>query len=740
MSNLRFGLVVLGLAVFSSVVRPDEKDKATERPPLKTAEQIAEAVRQSVVVITVEGRDGKRFGLGSGFVVSADGLIATNLHVIDEARPIQVQLADGSKHEVTTVHATNRVQDLAIIRIAARDLTPLELGDSDQLKDGQPIVAVGNPRGLTHSVVVGVVSGRREVDGRQMIQLAVPIEQGNSGGPFFDMHGRVQGLLTIKSLVTANLGFAVPINALKPLLHKPNPIPMARWLTIGALDPEEWKPLFGARWRQRAGHIHVDGQGTGFGGRSLCLYQRPLPAMPFEVAVSVKLDDESGAAGLVFHADGGDKHYGFYPTGGKLRLTRFEGADVFTWKILKDEPSPHYRPGEWNTIKVRIEKDKLRCFVNDHLQFESDDTGLAPGQVGLAKFRHTKAEFKNFRVAREIPPDAVPAELMKRLAGRLQDLVPDGPPAPRLVDSLAPEGPQAVAALRQRAQLLEAQAAHLRRLAQAVHQKRVQDELLKVLSVREDQIDLLHAALLIARLDNDELDVDLYRREVERMAREAVRDLPGDADDKTKLAALVKYLFHERGFHGSRGDYYNRSNSYLNEVIDDREGLPITLSVLFMELGRRLGLKIEGVPLPGHFVVRHVPAKGDPQLIDVYEGGQMMSLGDAEKKVQNLAGRPLNEDDLRPADKKAILVRMLNNLLRLAGEDRDLEGALRYLDAILTIAPDSAQERWMRAVLRLQSNRKEGARDDADWLLRHEPPGIDLDRVRQLRRLAEEGS
>src|SRR5439155_20180561 len=117
-------------------------------------------------------------------------------------------------------------------------------------------------------------------------------------------------------------------------------------------------------------------------------------------------------------------------------------------------------------------------------------------------------------------------------------------------------------------------------------------------------------------------DVEAYRREVDRMARKLTAALPAKADDKAKLAVLNKFLFEERGYHGSRSDYYHRSNSYLNEVIDDREGLPITLSVLYIELARRVGLKVEGVGLPGHFVVRVLPSKGEPQFIDVFEGGK----------------------------------------------------------------------------------------------------------------------
>src|SRR5205823_5931449 len=135
----------------------------------------------------VRGRDGKSEGLGTGFVVSADGLIATNRHVIGEGRPITVELADGTKHEATAVYASDRALDLAVVRIDAKGLTPLPLGDSASLKDGQSVVALGNPQGLKHSVVSGVVSGRREIDGRPMIQLAIPIEPGNSGGPVLDL-------------------------------------------------------------------------------------------------------------------------------------------------------------------------------------------------------------------------------------------------------------------------------------------------------------------------------------------------------------------------------------------------------------------------------------------------------------------------------------------------------------------------------------------------------------------------
>jgi serine protease Do len=701
----------------------------------QSVEQIAAAARKSIAVITFTGRDGQRQGLGTGFVVGADGLIATNLHVIGEARPITVRLHDGKRYDVRSIHASDRTLDLALIRIDAKNLTPLELGDSGQLHDGQPVVGLGNPLGLTNSVVSGVVSAKRQIDGRHMIQVAIPIEPGNSGGPLLDRQGRVQGILTMKSAVTSNLGFAVPINQLKTLLNKPNPIPMARWLTIGTLDASEWTTVFDAHWKQRAGKILAEGFGNGFGGRSLCLSQRPLPALPYEVAVTVRLDNESGAAGLVFHADGHDKHYGFYASGGQLRLTRFEGPDVYSWTILKQQPSPYYRPGDWNTLKVRLEPKKILCYVNNHLVIESTDTALTDGKVGLAKFRETRAEFKQFQVAKDIPAATLSAGLLERVNQSISHLSAQDPLPSDLVDALLPEAAASEPVLRERARALELEAARFRDLARAVHQKRVQNELVKVLQAKDEEIDLMRAALLVAKLDNDDLDVGVYRNEVERMARDLKAELPKDADDKSKLAALQKYLFAERGFHGSRSDYYNRANSYLSEVLDDREGLPITLSVVYMELARRIGLPIVGISLPGHFIVEYRPAKGEPQLIDVYEGARPLTREEATDKARAITERAPRPEHFAPVRKKDIILRILQNLLSVARQEGDLRAALRYLDTMLLIAPEAADERLARAAARFQAGDRQGSLADLDWLVDHPTKGMDRERILELRRM-----
>ena len=720
---------------------PDEKTKDDEKKPAvgpSIVQKLAAQAKPSIVVVTFSGRDGKQAGLGSGFVVSKDGLIATNLHVIGEARPISVQFADGKKFDVTEVHATEKATDLAVLRINAANLKPLELGDSDTLVPGQPVVAIGNPLGFKYSVVSGVVSEKREVDGKPMIQVAIPIERGNSGGPLLDHQGRVHGLMTLKSQVTDNLGFAVVVNALKPLLEKPNPIPIEQWTTIGALKKRDWKTV-GARWRQRAGRIFVDEKGAGFGGRSLCLSTIEQPEIPFEIEVAVKFSPDSGAAGLVFHSDGKDRHYGFYPSNGRLRLSRFNGPNVQTWQVLADVENKAYRQGDWNWLRVRIEKERLLCYVNDELAIESTDTGFRKGAVGLAKFRDTFAEFKQFSVGKELPSRIPDEKSLERILAAIAQVAADQPAGLDIVEKLAPEGAATSDVLRREAEMLEKRAQRLRELALSVQARRVQDEIAKV--VTADTVDLLRAALLIAKLDNEDLDVDAYLGEIADMVADIKEGLGKKADEAEKLAALNEFLFKKSGFHGSRTNYYHRSNSYLNEVIDDREGLPITLSVLYMEMARRLGLKVVGIGLPGHFVVRFEPKKGESQLLDPFENAKPLTAEEGDAYIRGGFRQPPSEEEFKAVQEmflqattpQAVLVRILTNLRGIAERDRDMDSILRYLSTALVIDPENIEARAMRIDIQIRTQRLRAAISDIDWMLEKRPEGMNIGQVLRIK-------
>ena len=708
--------------------------------PTLDVEKIADQTRPSLVSISSTGREGRSQGIGTGFVVDKDGLIATNYHVIGDARPVHVEMSDGRKLQVTAIHASDRKMDLAVIRVAEKDLPALSLGNPENLKKGAPIVVMGNPHGLKNSVVSGVNSSMREIDGRTMLQLAIPIEPGNSGGPVLDRQGNVHGIVTMKSLVTDNLGFAVDIRMLQTLLAKPNPVPIDRWMTIGTIDPRDWQPLFGARWRQRGGRIMVEDSGQGFAGRSLCLSSQAIPDAPYEISVSVKLNKEAGAAGLVFHADGKNRHYGFYPSSGKIRLTRFEGADVFSWQVLYDQPCEAYRPGEWNTLRIRMEKDQFLCYVNDQLILTSRDRGLPTGRAGLAKFRDTHAQFRHFRIGNNLGR----GELPKELATRLNQLIGDLPRLEAISDQqlepLQEHSTDTRDLLRRQAESLTNRAAELKQISADIHARAIAAKLNKFfpdLAGKEKPDpaapDLLQAALLIAVLDEEEIDTQAYVKLIERMANDILAAIKKDTTQADKLAALDKYLFQDNGFHGSRFDYYHRANSYLNRVIDDREGLPITLSVLYMELGRRLGLKIEGVGLPGHFIVRQVNQDGKGQLIDVFNEGKRLSREDAIKLAAEHSNQPFQDAYLNPVPSRQILIRMLNNLMSLAQQKEDKESMLRYVELLMALDSHSVQYRGMRSILRFETGRKKSAIADLDWFLDHEPENLDLDRIRQMR-------
>ena len=705
------------------------------RPPTApvdlTTEQLVEQARPSLVTLSSRGRDGTGGGIGTGFVIDASGLIATSLHVVGEARPVIARLASGRELEVTAVHAFDRHSDLAILRVAATDLPALPLGDSAALATGAEVVALGNPMGLEHSVVAGVLSGRRTLEQIEMLQVAIPIEPGNSGGPLLDRTGRVQGIVNAKSLLTRNLGFATPIDLLKPLLEQPNPVPIRRWIHSGALDPARWEPHLGAQWRQRSGRILVDGAGTGFGGRSYLLQRQESPEAPCELTVTVRLGEESGAAGLIFGGDDHGTHYGFYPTGGQLRLTAFEGPDVFSWRILGTVPSAAYRPGDWNVLRVRMESGRILCWVNGAQVFALTETAMRGRRVGLATFRNTAAEFREFACASALePPAPLPASLVEALGGAP---LPGARIGPGELLMLRTNLGASRTYLATRSRELELEAARLRELSRRLHREQVRDDLVAELDRPEDTIDLPRAALLVARLDNPELDIDVYRRQLDELGSEIRGRFHGDMPAAERVEHLRRFLFEENGFHGSRHDYYNPANSHLDQVLDDREGLPITLSFVFLAVAERAGLRdVRGVPLPGHFLVAHAPPGGPERLLDVFNGGRTLTHSEADELGSGFAGVPVRTEGMRPATKREMIVRLIGNLQSFTEREEGTAGSLRYADLLVAIAGDSrteAAQRVDRARLRSASGDVDGAREDLQWVLDAAPPGLDLDRL-----------
>ena len=490
------------------------------------------------------------------------------------------------------------------------------------------------------SVSQGVVAAIRELelgDGRPMVQVAIPIEAGSSGSPVVNRFGKVIALLSIKS--GGAMGFGVPSKELASLLEEIDPIPIDEWLTVGMLDPEEWLRPMGGNWRQHAGVISASGMGNGFGGRMICLYQHSRLEPPFDLSVEVKLADESGAAGLVFGSDGQDRHFGFYPTNASLRLTCFNGPRVFDWNIIETKPSSHYQPGGWNSLGVRFEQGgQIRCLVNGNEIIKAVDFTLKAGWVGFCKFREPSAEFRNFRISPRLPPGAIKPEIRQRAYEISKNLTLEENISTSELEELAQMDTAVKQALVDRAEELKRASDRLIKSAERVRVVQILNKLVRLLNNQENKKRgiLLPAALLVAELDNPNFLHEHYLIRVNRMAERIATKFPPTASSKEKLEILMDQMFQEYGYHGSTLDFHHRSNSYLNEVIDDREGLPITLSLLLMEIGQQVGLPISGLATPGHFLtIYQEPGKSVEEsiLIDAF-GGKMIS-GEQANQLTN---------------------------------------------------------------------------------------------------------
>jgi regulator of sirC expression with transglutaminase-like and TPR domain len=212
-------------------------------------------------------------------------------------------------------------------------------------------------------------------------------------------------------------------------------------------------------------------------------------------------------------------------------------------------------------------------------------------------------------------------------------------------------------------------------------------------------LDLAELALHLARDEYPSLDVAGYLSELDAMAHEARRRLRGSLE--ARVAGLCRYLFHELGFRGNRAAYYDARNSYLNEVLDRRTGIPITLSAVAMAVGTRAGLPVVGVGLPGHFVAKAL-GDGAEVLFDPFHGGRVLEPEQCEALVEQVLGTPFQVTPavLQAASVGQIVQRMLTNLKGVYMGSGDFGRAIRVLRRLGQVAPeDPMQRRDMGAAL-----------------------------------------
>jgi hypothetical protein len=188
-------------------------------PPRKDIPAIAKSANGAIVTITMANND-KPIARGTGFLVSPDGVIVTNYHVIENGNVAIVKFPDGAAFPVDGVLAADKLRDLAVIKIHGKTFRTLTLGNSDRVQVGEEVVAIGNPLSLESTVSNGIISGVRtsEKQGGKFLQTTAPISPGSSGGPLFNMVGEVVGINTMYLKGGENLNFAIPVNDAKRLV------------------------------------------------------------------------------------------------------------------------------------------------------------------------------------------------------------------------------------------------------------------------------------------------------------------------------------------------------------------------------------------------------------------------------------------------------------------------------------------------------------------------------------------
>jgi regulator of sirC expression with transglutaminase-like and TPR domain len=243
----------------------------------------------------------------------------------------------------------------------------------------------------------------------------------------------------------------------------------------------------------------------------------------------------------------------------------------------------------------------------------------------------------------------------------------------------------------------------------------------------DESIDLARSALRIAMFEYPSLDLEANLAELERLARRA-EALAEARDPSSRLRGVDAALFAEAGFRGNADQYYDPRNSLLNAVLSRRLGIPITLSVVYIEVARRLGLEVDGVAFPGHFFVAHRVGRR-VEYIDPFDGGARLDAAAREQLGRRALpdGHSVSPEMLRPAPRRLILIRMLRNLYSIYAKGRDDARLVAVLDRLLQISPGDLEALRERGNARHRLGDLTRARVDFESYLAAAPGGEAFD-------------
>jgi len=262
-----------------------------------------------------------------------------------------------------------------------------------------------------------------------------------------------------------------------------------------------------------------------------------------------------------------------------------------------------------------------------------------------------------------------------------------------------------------------------------------------VLAALDDEsLPLLPALLLIARDEYPALDPAPYEALVQAHADHLREEVAAIGQQPLKMAAINRHLFEEVGYSGNHDEYYDPRNSYLNQVLDRRLGNPISLAMVQMEVARRLGIPLDGVSFPGHFLVR-LPVDGGLLVMDPFNGGRPLAVEELRERAKPHLGETPDDNVLlqilSPAPHRAILVRVLRNLHGLYADDRQWDRAARSADRVLKLMPTQSEALRDRGLAYLELDHLHGARQDLGRYLELAPDAADAEQIRE--RLVEAG-
>jgi regulator of sirC expression with transglutaminase-like and TPR domain len=251
----------------------------------------------------------------------------------------------------------------------------------------------------------------------------------------------------------------------------------------------------------------------------------------------------------------------------------------------------------------------------------------------------------------------------------------------------------------------------------------------------DDTLPLLGTALLIARDEYPRLDADLHDTLLQSHAEELRGEIDAIEPLPLKMQAINRHLFEELGYAGNHDEYYDPRNSYLNEVFERRLGNPISLAMVQMEVARRLGMPLDGVSFPGHFLVR-LPVDDGVLVMDPFNRGRPLDEDELRQRARPHLGGEMPDDEalyriLHPATHRAMLTRMLRNLHGVYVDRDDWERAVRCADRILKLAPDNAEALRDRGLGYFQLGHRHGARNDLGRYLQLHPQAPDAGTLRE---------